>query len=344
MTAAVEPPDAEGATSATVAPGVEDALVAVLDDGGRPGFVAALQIQLAGTATVEVRREASGNRSPPAVPRASELVLEEGLRGAVWIDSEGPQVLVYVVGRRSGRAVVEIMEAETADSADFDRALALRAATLLETLTTDSADASRPSVSAPETAEHPEAPPIPPSDISAWGLRGALGLTAASPTGTVPWLPGIGASVGASLRLSGLLLVGSVGVEGMLPFDHRASAGLESPGRVSSVEVRPWLGLRGLLDLPPMRVGAELRGTLRIVASDGVTPAGAAGGATHILPELAVSAAVEWPLMASFGLFLELGCALTLVEQRLFINDAQAATLGRARLQAALGVIFDTAL
>jgi hypothetical protein len=106
-----------------------EARVLLLESHGPSGgLFTALQIQLSGVASPErVAVPASPNMAE-GIERGSQLVREHGAIAAVWVErgrTPGPAVL-YVVGEKEGRALVEVVRVPGDRGPELERTIALK--------------------------------------------------------------------------------------------------------------------------------------------------------------------------------------------------------------------------
>lgn len=102
--------------SAPVAAQEQDALLVLdLGDKSQAGFLSALRIQLGSAYSVRVSATPAPERLPERLALATELMESEHAFAAVWIEDAGltPErprsAVLYVVGRRAGRALLEVV-------------------------------------------------------------------------------------------------------------------------------------------------------------------------------------------------------------------------------------------
>jgi hypothetical protein len=113
----------------------EEPRVLVLEPSGAPkGFLVALQIQLSGLATPTRHIVKPLPSAAESIDRASQLVRDARALAAVWVDrggrghrrASGGPVIVYVVGERQGRALIEVVRVPGDRGPELDRTVALK--------------------------------------------------------------------------------------------------------------------------------------------------------------------------------------------------------------------------
>lgn len=91
-------------------------------------LLAAFQIQLSGIAAPERLVVRPVANTAESIERAAQLVHEHGALAAVWVDKSqgGGPAVVYVVGERQGRALIEVVRVPGGRGPDLDRTIALK--------------------------------------------------------------------------------------------------------------------------------------------------------------------------------------------------------------------------
>jgi hypothetical protein len=148
-------------------------LVLELESSGANSLLVALQIQLSGLAEPERLGVTPVASTAESIERAGQLVRDHGALAAIWVDKRhgGGPAVVYVVGEREGRALIEVVRVPGDRGPDLDRTIALKVRELVAAI-------RRGQVARPEAAqllEDEEAP-----------HPGALPPMAAQPTAALP--------------------------------------------------------------------------------------------------------------------------------------------------------------
>src|SRR5947207_9628285 len=108
--------------------------------GGARRLVSALRIQLTGAAQVAARPAPRARNTPERIRAATALVRVEDALLVVW--AEGPielpdgssQAILYAVGQREGRALLEVVRVPGGRGPDMDRTLALKVRSMVDDL------------------------------------------------------------------------------------------------------------------------------------------------------------------------------------------------------------------
>src|SRR5262245_107170 len=142
------------------------------------GLAAALRIQLMGSATVEERVVAADATLGERIERAAALANSAGAQVVVWSEPAlthrdgSREAVLYVVGQRDGRALLQVVRVPGGEGHELDRTLALKVSEILPEL--QRAGPAAPSGEALRAPSAPPAPraaaPAPPErDDIAWG-------------------------------------------------------------------------------------------------------------------------------------------------------------------------------
>jgi hypothetical protein len=137
----------------------------VLEDPGapQPRLLAALRIQLGAAVRVDVRSAPRAGALPEQLAEASRMAHDQARAAVMWVDAargspRAPrQALLYVVGQRDGRALVEVVSVPAERGPDLERVLALKVSELLTEMRSAPAHALAPPPTATEAAPPPMA-------------------------------------------------------------------------------------------------------------------------------------------------------------------------------------------
>lgn len=345
-------------------PAYAEADVLLLEASPEPsGFFIALQIQLSGVATATRQRRERPRNAAEAIERGTELVHAQRALAAVWIEraSASSPAIVYVVGDRQGRALVEVVQVPGNRGPDLDRAAALkvrelvaemqraRAAVPEATQLVQAAPAQPPSVPPAGTEAPPAQPPSAASPLPAaaedqsdyesepkpiWAAVAFAGVRLGSQPafGLGRWGAGLGAgpvldlqSLRAAFRF-GFDVFPSVSVTGSLGgvrfWEWAASATLHAQLRAGPL----WIG--GL-------AGPQLVG----VHATGVTFRQSEGSATPSTWALSLGADLELPLTGSLSLNASLRLQALANRLHLDVNEESLVDLGRLRAHIGVDVL-----
>jgi hypothetical protein len=299
--------------------------VVVLEQAGqepRRAFVQALRIQLADlAAVVEGGRVAEGTLAA-RVEEAAAAVAQAGGTFALWLDQAGGgDFVLHVVGRRAGRAIVEIVRMPAAaDGPETDRALAIKARDVIEEILAPAATAAPDAAVALARALRPSAPPA----------RAALAYTVE--VGAVgaggPSRPRGGLALAAALRLDGAAGM-TFELHGAARFVSDITAADER-GAITVGEQSAAIGIR-LLAAGRVGVGGAVELGARWLHAEGTTSAGTTGTTSNAVPTVAAGPALRLPLRPGVELRAAVVAEVALWRQRFALNGEPFLDLGRVR-------------
>ncbi|MGD8860448.1 MAG: hypothetical protein PVI30_10595 [Myxococcales bacterium] len=301
------------------------------------GLADALRIQLRGVATVEQATGPAPGPLPRQVRATSARAEARGALLSVWVqrpppqdDGEAREAVLYLVGRREGRALLEVVRVPGGGGPALDRSLALKVREVVDSLQRAEAE-RREALLSPPPPPRPEphrqlglhaaavGAPLQGASLGQWGAQ--LGVL-----GALQWAPHrVEAELGATL-------FPSVGVA-------------EGPREARLTELSARLSIAWLHALGPAHVGARAGLTLGTVQVEGRTPDGRTGEATEVAPGALLLAEARISL-GDPGPWLQLwlGAQARLTRRRYTIEGEEVADLGRLRPLLALGLghAFDT--
>jgi hypothetical protein len=310
------------------AKGVDVVLVLDADSKVSAGFLSALQIELGDAYRVNVAPRTVPAALPARIALATELVESERALATVWIEDGSPQprsALLYVVGRRAGRALLEVVQAPDTGDLDLPRMLSIKLAELLSQLRSGTLHPLQPQPVAPPPAAEPE-PPRP----RVWG---ALSLGPRFDVGLgAGWSRfGLGAGLAPELSFGSLRLALGLGIDWYPSLQVRANS-----SEVSLSEATPRVFLGASWFTPGVAFAFQAGPTWSIMSVTGRTPRGLEHGDT--LDALGLSFALS--AERSFASTLSLGARLELhvAERRLHFDVNEESVLDRGRWRLSLGI------
>jgi hypothetical protein len=333
--------------SATEAHAAEPRVLLLESNGAANSLLGALQIQLSGLAEPERLVVTLGASTSEAIERAGQLVRDHGALAAVWVDKQrhgaGPAV-VYVVGEREGRALIEVVRVPGDRGPDLDRTIALKVRELVAAIRRG--QAARPEAAQLlQTAREPGPQALPPTaaqpmaalasdaaedtiDVAPnWAALAFAGIRLGSQPelGLGRW--GFGLGAGPMLELRELRLAVLLGFDAF-PSVEVEQAGDRvrfwewAAGTVVRAQVRAdtiWLGAR----LGPQLVGLNAHGTTRRGVGSGT--------ADPTSWALIVGLDLEVPLTGRLSLLAALQLQALASRLHLDVNDHDVVDLGRVR-------------
>lgn len=307
--------------------GQVQAQVVVLSAEGaapRPAFVASLRIHLPPDTSVAdggtLRIGSPSERIEQALGAAE---LNDAL-AAVWV--EGPvarrdgtgELVLYVVGRKENRAIVDVLRVSTGDSTQLDhsvdRSLALKVSQVLSDLMhgTDVIEATPPAA--------------PTRDSASWRGGAYVGGLMRTGSGTVDAQPGLRVAVGARAPLP----IGSIDVIGRIHLLPRARAQSEV-GTITLSEVSPAIEAAWTVAIDRWSIGASVGAQLRVIEVAGQTAAGTRGDQNASILSLNVGPVLRLALHSNVQLAFGTDVEVSLHRRRYTINDSVRGDTGRLR-------------
>jgi hypothetical protein len=309
----------------------------------RPGLEPSLRIQLRGTAELEVETVAWPAELPARVADATRRAQARGVEWVVWadpplVDPEDPSAnevsVVYLVGKRQDRALIEVVRVPGGEGPDVDRSLALKVHELIGVR--DGAAYALGNAPLPQ----PEPPPVEtPAPVSERGRTVALFFEVG------PQL----ASEGNAGAVLDLVLAAGPGLRGErfaldVPIEVQVGLGRsveDARGEVSWNETSVGLALRGALRLSgALRAGAFAGVVIGFANAEGVSPAGVRGEATETLPALNFGLEGELVLLGPLSARAAFGLTQRIKRQRFAIDGQDVADLGRLLPSARVSLLY----
>jgi hypothetical protein len=304
----------------------EDRVVLLEDSAAaRGGLGSALRIQLTGAAEVEVRDLPENAGVSRKMQAASELTQSEDVLLVVWAEpaielADGSrEAVLYAVGHKQGRALVEIVRVPGGEGPDVERSLALKVREVVDEVRHNREQAAaselmlEPAAAAPVTAEPAwgarvsvagALAPLSGSDLGQWGARLAAGPA---------WRDG-------PLRISGLVeLAVFPELEVQVPPAEVRLFEL-APGALAHAQWRQadvWIGLRAGL-------------SFSFLNAEGHSAAGSGEG-SELAPAWLFGVDVEVPIGAGVGVAAALDLQARIRRQRFTVAGDQVVDLGRLR-------------
>lgn len=316
------------------------ALLVAEDAEPRPDFALSLRIHLPpDMAVLEVGTLRAGTSRSERIEQALGAVELHQAQAALWI--EGPvtrgdgdrEFVLYVIGRRGDRAIVDVLRlTSTGDAAastpdNIDRSLALKVSHLLT-------DVARGDdlIDTPLAPDGPEA-----ADVSEDSKLEALMLVGASlhsPTGSLPTQAGLRLGVGLQLA-DASEWIGCLWSVRLMPRNERRN----TAGALDLEEITSSLELSWLHRLGALSVGANLGAMLRSLDAAGTTELETVGDHHAFVAGPVFGPSVSWLLHPN--LRVDLGARLELAMQRVRyrVNDTELADSGRVRFGVQLDLL-----
>lgn len=299
----------------------------------RSALEASLRIQLRELELVTERADL-----PPDVPSriaaANRIAGERSADWVIWADElqtepskPADQAVLYVVGRKDGRALIEIVRVPGGAGPEVDRSLALKVRELVGA-EDGAAYALGNKELPPPVAEPNEAQPEPTTPLAS---RTRLSIEAGlqvSDEGSAGLAADLFLALGPSLCTD--TLVFAVPLE--LTFGLPRSSELDG-ARVewSEIGVAAWLKI-GARVHPSVTLGGGLGGKLGFTDAEGTSASGETGSSTERLPALLVSLDGELALSETIAARLVLGLESRLRRQQFLIEEREVGNTGRAVL------------
>lgn len=328
----------------------------VLEDPAepQPRLLAALRIQLGAGVRVDVRATSRSGALPAQLAEASRLAREEARAAVMWVDAAGEQAasrqaLLYVVGQRDGRALVEVVSVPAGRGPDLERVLALKVSELLEEMRSEPAHALAPPVprrtqvaaAPPPMAAEDSGPPMaaegsPPPMAAAvagstWDAALAVGPRLSSVFGASLTRFGVGALAATEWTF------GSVRAGIGLGLDWYPTARRERVGATLDVnEVAPLARAELTLRQPLVDVSVHTGVALDSLSVSGRTELATTGHSAAVSLAWLAGVGVERALASRLALAAFMELAVQARRQYFAVNGEDALDLGRVRLIAGI--------
>jgi hypothetical protein len=310
-------------------------LVLLLDDGPRAGLIDALKIHLPPGTRIAVGREPRAASTAARLGEAEQSLSSMGGALALGVDEESHahgvrEVVVYLVGRRHRPALVEVVRVRGGTDEELDRAVALKAREVLDTVIRPAGDpgADTPPSSDMRRETEEAAPLLDP------GL--AIELSAFGATSSATADPQLGGVAALGLALEGddwrAEALGFVRIPSMLSTSALA-------GDVEVTEVAAGGIARGLWLQRPLVVGVFVAAGARVLSAAGTTALGTLGAADRVVPFVALGPELGVTVAAWLRVRAALGVELPLARQRFALNHEPVLDLGPARGMAEVGLL-----
>jgi hypothetical protein len=302
--------------------------VVLLQDPAAPsgsGLAYALRIQLTGAADVDVRDLPQDAGVSLRVQAASQLAQAEDVLVAVWaepaveLENGSREAVLYVVGHKQGRALVEIVRIPGGEGPDVDRSLALKVRELV-----DEVRANRAKAAENDLMLEPAAASSAPSEPG-WGARVLVAGALAPLSGSALGQWGARIAAGPAWREDALRVSALAELTIFPELEVDATAGKANlfelaPGVLAHAQWRQgavWVGLRAGL-------------ALSLLAAEGQSPSGR-GDAREIAPSWLAGVDVELPISDGLGVAAAVDLQTRIRRQRFSIDEDEVVDLGRLR-------------
>jgi hypothetical protein len=334
------------------------------------GLIAALRIQL-GATPVQVRDWPASGRLAERISTASELAQGAGAFAVVWTEPPtqlpdgAREVVLYIVGRRQGRAVLDVVRVPGGHGPDLDRTLALKVGEVLDELrqgstagpTGPTGGMLRESPSGPAEADGASAA----AQTATVGSTPQTATTGSSPqtatagstpqTAVLTGRPSWGAAAWAGIRLGAELAPAwnrwgmGFGAGPVLQIDELAAAvrfGLDwyppalrrsdDAGRVMVSELTPLVLTSGQWRRGDVAVGARTGAALAFLSAKGVAVGGAQGENSKRTLSWLIGIEIEQAITSSLAVAASVDMQLHALHRRFDLNDRTVADLGWMQL------------
>jgi hypothetical protein len=290
-----------------------------------PTLVSQVEIHAAGRATVELRAARDSDPLTYA-EEASRLVAAGEATIVIWIARVDHGYLVFAAGRWPGRALLELVRvADTIDTAELERTIALKIAGLLDTLL-----AVEPS---PRVALAIAPMPVPARvrPVRRWRLEVA-GFAARDPSER-------GIDGRAAIAVASARTRGAWSIAPMVAGYYQPSGTIDGEtGRASIRELGAALGVEGGRELRGIEAFGRARFALGALMASGESADGRAGSATVYAPYLGLDLGMRRRVSDSIWIGVLGGVEVAMIHHEFLVDAETVIDLGRARLH--VGVTF----
>jgi hypothetical protein len=313
------------------------ASVVVLRPAGtpeQPGLIQALRIQLADAAPVVDGGELAASSLPERIAEAGQRSRQAQARLAIWVEPAQPGQagqgdpaapwLLYLVGQRDGRVLVDVVQVPEGTAPDVERSLALKVREAHDALRAAEPQAA---LLASEPAAAAQAPRQP------WGFRLALGPAAAALDGSAAGQWGLSLQLGTDLHLGGRgREPGRVSLHAAAQLRWFAAAEVGSAaGNVALDELDPGLWLAALYRGGRFGVGLSTGLLARRIHVLAEASGGERGEARELVWSVPIALELQLTLLAQLALRLAPGLEINLDPENFAIAGVPVIELGRIR-------------
>ncbi len=349
------------AAAADLPPQARVALLEAPGSQAPESFLQMLKIQLRDVAEVESGPVLPDQPLPQKLEAAAAFLVGSGAALAVWLDTAPSDAdadasgvyVVYAVGNKERRALIEVGRINRGDDPEVERAMAIKVGEMVTAALSDEfiGTAAPPPAQEVTTSpaqvssaqEKPERMPFAASAAEPGRARVSLGLA----LGAVGALGAgnTGAQIGMDVA-AGALFRGSASWSAEVWAALRTTSGLTAAtanGRLSSGEITPGVAARVLRGLGAAgRHGVGLGGeiTVRAIDARGTGTGGETGSGRVVLPALFGGIEGRVAFTRALSLRLAAGVDVALYRQRFSVNGAPVGDLGRARPLAHLALMM----
>jgi hypothetical protein len=266
--------------------------------------------------------------TPSRIAAGAEISQNEHALLAVWVEGPVPQsdgssqAVLYLVGQRRGRALLEVVRVPGGAGPDLDRTLALKVRVAVDEIERARAASPGGTMLAPS---QPAARDLSGSE-PAWGASLGVGLLGGPQAGAAAGQWGAHLHAGPGLLLDPMRFSLELALA-WFPSVHIERAG----DSVQLREIAPGLALHAQLRQGAVWLG--LRGGMSVawVQASGLSRTGLTGRARERLTACEGGIDVELPIASGLGVEFALLAQAWLDRQRFAVSGEQVADLGRFR-------------
>lgn len=300
----------------------------------QPGLIQALRIQLADAGPVLEGGELVARSLPERIAEAGQRGRQAQARVAIWVepaatagplDAAGAPWLLYLVGRRDGRVLVDVVQVPEGTGPDVERSLALKVREAHDTMREAEPDGAL--LVAEASAVAADQAPRP------WGFRLALGPAVAALDGSSAGQWGLSMALGAALHLGGRAREpGRVSLHAAAQLRWFAAAPVKAAsGSVELDELDPGLWLAGLHHAGRFAIGVSSGLLARRVHVEAVASSGERASARQLVWSIPIALELQVGLAERFALRLAPGFEINLNPETFAIEAVPVVELGRIR-------------
>ena len=337
-----------------------DSLI-VLDAGGagHAPFLAAVRIQLGATYEVRELSPSLPGPLPQRIAAATALAVGEHALAAVWVEQAAGahgvrSAVLYVVGQREDRALLEVVQVPSARGPDLPRVLALKLGELLSELRVADVQPLAPRTTPASAVVSATPPPLPaaaavqpattegsepePTNGRFWAA-GRAGLRLDFGVGTSSSRAGLGAELTPEWTSGRLRLALGVGAA-WFPALNEDSA----YGSVQLREVAPRVLAAAAWRTSLCDLGVHTAGVLSLISARGRTPAGLIGDSRRNVLGWAFGVHAERSLWGPLGVVLFIEAEPQRERVDFLVNGETVLDRGRVRVVWGIDLRLRTAL
>lgn len=294
-------------------------------------FVAVLRVQVRGSAGVRIGPPVVKGDLGERVGEAAAIMTRQRPLLVVWIEQAGESTyVVYAVGSKEDRALVEVVRVPATGSQDVARVMAIKVSNLVDIVLMRRAPESRD-----VAAAFAPPPPRAAEPTTRTGVSLEAGGVGALGAGDVSGQAGLGLGAAVEVHTRDWVLAGFAAARWLSTIEAEAEV-----GTMDIRELDGGLGVRAGRRIARAVVAGDLEVAARVLHAGATAADGREESATRAVPVTRAALAAEFALTERLGIRATAGIEVALLHQRFLLLDEPIANLGRSRLIAAISGVW----